>query len=350
LPAPRRHYDGRRPPVSGAVRPWHVFVLAAGLGVVNAFDMPARQSLVFEMVGRADLANAIALNSSMFNGARVLGPSVAGVLVASIGEGWCFFVNGVSFLAVIGGLLAMRLPARDRPPPASRPLAHAAEGFRFVAGAAPVRAILLFLAFVTIAGMPYAVLMPIFAAGVLHAGARGLGLLMAAAGLGALGGALALASRDSVHGLGRWIAVAGGAFGVALVLFSLSRALWLSALLLVPVGGAVMVQLASSNTLVQTMTPDPLRGRVMAVYTMVIIGMAPLGALIAGAAASRIGAPATVAAGGFAIMAAAAVFASRLPDLGQETRRLVLSGVLASGEPQEAPYPTAAPAPPADAR
>jgi MFS family permease len=321
--------------LTGHVSPWHVYALAAALAVVNAFDIPTRQAFVVEMVGRQDLANAIALNSSMFNGARVLGPAVAGTVVASIGEGWCFFVNGVSFIAVIAGLLAIKLTKRPRPAPAVRPLAHAAEGFRFVARTAPVRALMLLLGVVSVTGMPYAVLMPVFADEVLHAGARGLGVLMGASGVGALAGALALASRESVRGLGRWIAVAAASFGVALVLFSLSRTLWLSVLLLVPVGGAVMVQMASSNTLVQTMTPDGLRGRVMAVYAMTFMGGAPLGALLAGAAASRIGAPATVAAGGLASMVAAYFFATRLPALREEAQRLVVSAQLAGGDPAD---------------
>jgi len=301
--------------LSGHVRPWHVFALASTLGVVNAFDIPARQAFVVEMVGKPDMGNAIALNSSMFNGARILGPSVAGVLVASIGEGWCFAANGVSFLAVIAGLAAMRLPKFEPKPMSSRPLAHAAEGFRFVARTPPVRAVLLLLGVISVMGMPYAVLMPIFADRLLHAGARGLGILMGSSGVGALVGALLLARRESAHGLGRWIATAAGSFGVALVLFSLSRSLWLSAALLVPVGGSMMMQMAASNTLVQTMTPDSLRGRVMAVYAMTFMGMAPMGALLAGAAAQRIGAPATVAAGGVVSVLGALVFAARLPSL-----------------------------------
>ena len=301
--------------LSGHVRPWHVFALASTLGVVNAFDIPARQAFVVEMVGKPDMGNAIALNSSMFNGARILGPSVAGVLVASIGEGWCFAANGVSFLAVIAGLAAMRLPKFEPKPMSSRPLAHAAEGFRFVARTPPVRAILMLLGVISVMGMPYAVLMPIFADRLLHAGARGLGILMGSSGVGALMGALLLARRDSVQGLGRWIAAAAGSFGVALVLFSFSRSLWLSAALLVPVGGSMMMQMAASNTLVQTMTPDTLRGRVMAVYAMTFMGMAPLGALLAGAAAQRIGAPATVAAGGVVSVMGALVFATLLPSL-----------------------------------
>ncbi len=319
----------------GLVRTWHVFVLASALGVVNAFDIPARQAFVVEMVGKEDMGNAIALNSSMFNGARILGPSVAGLLVASIGEGWCFAANGASFLAVIAGLAAMRLPEFVPRPVSARPLAHAAEGFRFVARTPPVRAILLLLGVVSVTGMPYAVLMPIFADQLLHAGARGLGILMGSSGVGALGGALVLASRHGAQGLGRWVATAAGAFGAALVLFSLSRSLWLSAVLLVPVGASMMTQMAASNTLVQTMTPDNLRGRVMAVYAMTFMGMAPMGALLAGAAAHRIGAPATVATGGVVSILGALVFASRLPSLRVRARELIVSEQLAGGDPAD---------------
>jgi MFS family permease len=309
--------------LTGHVRVWEIFALAAALGIVNAFDIPTRQSFIVEMVGKEDLGNAIALNSSMFNGARVLGPSVAGFLVATIGEGWCFFVNGVSFLAVIGGLLAIHAPRREIPPLTISPLAHAAEGFRFVAGAGPVRAILLLLAVVSIMGMPYTVLMPVIAQDVLHGGAKELGVLTGASGLGALAGALLLAGRKGVRGLGRWIAAAAATFGAALVLFSLSRSLWLSAALLVPIGGAQMVQMASSNTMLQTMAPDALRGRVIALYAMTFMGMAPLGALLAGALAGHFGAPLTVAVGGAISVVAAVFFASRIPALREQARALV---------------------------
>ena len=296
----------------GIVRPWEIFALAAVLGVVNAFDIPARQVFVVELVGRDDLMNAIALNSSMFNGARVIGPAIAGILVGAIGEGWCFFANGVSFLAVIGSLAAMRLPAVTAPPRDASALAHIVEGFRFVARARAIRALLLLLGLVSLSAMPYVVLMPVFADTILHGGARALGLLMGASGLGALLGGLALAARRELRGLGRWIAVSCAAFGVCLMLFALSRSFWLSTALLVPTGLFMMVQMAGSNTLVQSMAPDALRGRVMAVYSMMFMGMAPFGALLSGALASRIGAPATVAAGGAACLAGSIVFATRL--------------------------------------
>jgi MFS family permease len=319
---------------TGRVQVWHVFVLASCLGVVNAFDIPARQAFVVEMVGREDLLNAIALNSSMFNGARVIGPAVAGLLVAAVGEAWCFLLNGISYLAVIGGLLMMRVTTRRRSQPGS-PLRDTLEGFRFVAHTAPVRALLVLLGVISFAGMPYAVLMPVFAEEILHGGARGLGILMAASGLGALGGALSLAGRRGVRGLGAWVGWAAGAFGVALAMFSFSRSFWLSVALLVPVGFSLMVQMAASNTLIQAMVPDGLRGRVMSVYSMMFLGMAPFGGLSAGYMAERIGAPATVAAGGVVCVIAAAVFRMRLPKLRGEARELIVAQGLAAGDPPQ---------------
>ena len=220
--------------LTGRVHVWHVFALAACLGVVNAFDIPARQAFLVDMVGRDDLMNAISLNSSMVNGARIVGPAVAGVMVAAVGEGWCFLINGVSYTAVIAGLLMMNVPAR-RPRAGGRPspVHETIEGFRFVARTAPIRALLVLLGLISFAGMPYAVLMPVFAESILHGGARGLGLLMGASGCGALAGALSLASKRGVRGLGSWVVVSATGFGAALMLFSLSRSFWLSALLLV---------------------------------------------------------------------------------------------------------------------
>ncbi|HTQ42199.1 MAG TPA: MFS transporter [Polyangiaceae bacterium] len=293
----------------GVVRPWHVFVLAAALGTVNAFDIPTRQAFVVEMVGKEDLGNAIALNSSIFNGARVVGPAVAGLLVAVVGEGWCFFGNAVSFIAVIASLLAMSVPERVLPPPPENPLAHAAEGIRYVARTPEARAIMLLLGMVALSGIPYVVLMPIFAAEVLHGGPKALGTLMGATGGGALVGALLLAARSGVHGMERLVHMSATVFGMALVFFAASRTMWLSVALLVPAGAGLIVQNATSNTLIQEMVPDELRGRVMAVYAMVFMGMAPLGALLAGAFAQRVGAPWTVAGGGLLCTAAAQVFA-----------------------------------------
>ena len=321
--------------LTGLVQVWHIFVLAALLGVVNAFDIPGRQAFLVDMVGKEDLMNAIALNSSMFNGARIIGPAIAGILVARIGEGWCFFSNGVSYIAVIIGLFLMRVA-----PPAYRraeasPLAHIIEGFRFVRQTAPIRAILLLLGLVSLVAMPYTVLMPIFADRILHGGARALGTLMGATGVGALLGALTLASKTGVRGLGRWVAFACAGFGASLILFAFSRNLWLSVLLLLPVGFCMMLQMASSNTLIQTMVPDHLRGRVMAVYSMMFMGMAPFGAFFAGALADRLGAPVTVAMGAVAALGGAALFYLRLPNFRVEARRLIVAQAMAGGEPPE---------------
>ena len=311
-----------------------IFVLASLLGVVNAFDIPGRQAFLVEMVGREDLMNAIALNSSMFNGARIIGPAIAGVLVAKIGEGWCFFANSVSYIAVITGLLMMRVAARKRGPQAS-PLAHMLEGFRFVRHTAPIRAILLLLGLVSLVAMPYTVLMPIFADRILHGGARGLGILMGATGVGALLGALTLATRTGVRGLGRWVMLSCGGFGISLVAFALSRYFWLSAALLVPVGFCMMLQMSSSNTLIQAMVPDELRGRVMSVYSMMFMGMAPMGALFGGALAEHLVAPVTVVIGAFAAIGGAALFGSRLPRLRVEARRLIVAQGMVGGEPAQ---------------
>jgi MFS family permease len=320
--------------LGGVVRVWHIMVLAALLGVVNAFDIPARQAFIVEMVGKEDLMNAIALNSSMFNGARIIGPAIAGVLVASIGEGWCFFANAVSYIAVIVGLLLMQVE-RVRRVHESSPLEHIIEGFRFVRHTMPIRDLLLLLGLVSLVGMPYSVLMPIFADKILHSGARGLGILMGATGVGALIGALMLAAKSGVRGLGRWVAVSTAAFGITLIVFSWSRVFWISTLVLVPVGLAMMVEMASSNTLIQAMVPDELRGRVMAVYSMMFMGMAPLGALFAGVLADRLGASLTVSIGAVACLAGAAIFWRRLPALRVEARQLIIAQAAAGGEPAE---------------
>jgi MFS family permease len=319
--------------LTGRVTVWEVVVLAALMGAVNAFDIPARQAFLVDMVGREDLMNGIALNSSMFNGARVIGPSIAGILVASIGEGWCFAANSISYIAVIAGLLLMRV---NRAPVEVRrvsPFEHIVEGFRFVWNTGPIRALLLLLGLVSLVAMPYSVLMPIFAAKILHGDARTLGVLMGATGVGALGGALTLASRSGVKGLGRWVAVACASFGTALILFSFSRWYFLSVALLVPVGFAMMVQMASSNTLIQAMVPDRLRGRAMAVYSMMFMGMAPMGALLSGWSADHIGAQWTLALGGVGAIIGAGLFARNLPKIRVEARQLIIAQGMAGGEP-----------------
>jgi MFS family permease len=322
--------------LAGRIQVWHLFVLSSLLGIVNAFDIPARQSFIVEMVGKQDLMNAIALNSSMFNGARILGPAIAGVLVASIGEGWCFFANAVSYIAVLAGLLMMHVQARRTAGTSASPLKHLMEGFRYARHTLPIRSLLLLLGLVSITGMPFAVLMPIFADRILHGGARGLGLLMGATGIGALLGALTLAAKKGLKGLPVWVLRAAGGFGLSLILFSFSRSFWLSFLLLIPAGFSMMTQMAVSNTLIQSMVPDQLRGRVMSLHSMMFMGVAPIGALFAGAMANKIGAPWTVALGGIGCLIGAAVFGSQLTVMRAETRELILAQQMAGGTPAQA--------------
>jgi MFS family permease len=293
-----------------------ILVLSALQGVINAFDTPARQAFVVEMVeDRADLANAIALNSSMVNGARLVGPSVAGVLIAAAGEGWCFLVDGVSYLAVIGSLVMMRLGAAPPRRPEKHALQELRDGVRYAFGFAPIRSVLLLLALVSLMGMPYTVLMPVMASGVLHGGPHALGFLMGATGVGALGGAVYLASRRSVLGLGRVVPAAATLFGAGLIAFSLSRSIALSLVLMVVTGSGFMVQLASSNTIIQTIVREEMRGRVMAFYTMAFMGTAPFGSLLAGGLAARVGAPRTLLVGGCACILGGALFGLHLPRL-----------------------------------
>jgi MFS family permease len=319
--------------LSGYVEVRHLFVIASISGVINAFDIPTRQSFVVEMVGKEDLLNAIALNSSMFNGARIVGPAIAGILVAAVGEAWCFFGNAVSYIAVITGLLMMRIEPKEIAQTAGSALEKIREGFAFVIETKPVRALILLLGLVSLMGMPYAVLMPIFADQILNGGVRGLGILMGASGSGALIAALTLASRKSVKGLGLWVVVSSGLFGTFLILFSLSTSFWLSAVLLVPVGFSMMIQMSSSNTLVQAMVPDELRGRVMAVYSMMFMGMAPFGALLSGSLAEKFGAPMTVAIGGAICIAGSIFFGWKLPKLRDEARRIIVALQMTGGEP-----------------
>lgn len=317
------------------VQVFHVFLLAALLGLVNAFDIPARQAFVVEMVGKEDLTNAIALNSSMVNGARIVGPAIAGILVAWIGEGWCFLLNAVSYVAVIVGLLMMRVTPPARAALRASAVADIIEGFRFVGGSPPVRALMLLLGVVSLTGIPYAVLMPVFADQILHRGSSGLGILMGASGFGAFLGAFSLAVRRGWRGLGTWVAYSSAGFGAALIAFAYSPSFWLSVLLLLPVGFSMMVEMASSNTLLQVMVPDELRGRVMAVYSMMFMGMAPFGALLAGGLAGRWGAPRTVALGGALCIVGAAVFRWRLPRLRSHARQLIVALQSTAGSPPE---------------
>jgi len=307
--------------LSGVVTVWHVILLSVFLGLVNAFDVPARQAFLIQMVeGRESLASAIGLNSSMFNGARLVGPAIAGVLIAAAGEWLCFLVNAVSYVAVLAALMAMRLapPARAKPP--RHVLDELREGFAYAFGFLPIRALLSLLAVVSLAVMPLAVLMPVFAKEVLQGGPGTLGMLTAAVGMGALGGALVLASRKSVLGLGRQIAWASSLVGLGLIAFSFSAVLWLSLVLLAMTGFAMMMETAASNTILQTIVEDDKRGRVMSLYAMAFLGTAPLGSLLAGSLASRIGAVHTVQLFGAVCLAGSLLFARRLPALRKVVR------------------------------
>lgn len=295
--------------LSGVVVVWHIVVLATILGTITGFDTPARQALLVELVeGPEDLANAIALNSSFFNAARLIGPAVAGVLIAAVGEGVVFAADAVSYIAVLAGLFALRLPARPHSPERPPLMRTLREGFGYAFGSPPIRSILMLLAMLSLLGMPYVVLMPIFASDVLQGGPGMLGFLVSAAGLGALGGALYLAVRPTVQGLGKVIVNSAVIFGVALIAFSLSRSQWLSGLVLLAAGFGLMAATASSNTILQTIVDDDKRGRIMSLYTMAFMGMAPFGGLLAGVLASKIGAAHTVLIGGFAVLATAAWF------------------------------------------
>lgn len=323
--------------LTGRIEVWQIFALSALLGLTNAFDIPTRQAFIVDIVKREDLTNAIALNSSMFNGARIVGPAVAGLLVASVGEGWCFAINAVSYVAVLTGLALIKIERQKKVPLPGSAVSNIIEGFKFVATTSPVRSLLLLLGVVSLMGSPYAVLMPIFADRILEGGADGLGILMGASGVGALAGALALAARKSMRGLGRWIALASAGFGTSLILFSFSRSFWLSAGFLVPAGFAMMIQMAASNTLVQSMIPDNLRGRVMAVYSMMFMGMAPLGAIFAGTVAEIIGAPYTVSIGGAVCVAGAIIFGLNLSEFRHEAREIIIALNMASGSPVDRP-------------
>ena len=320
--------------LAGIITVTEILALQVVQGIINAFDTPARQTFVVEMVtDRADLPNAIALNSSMVNASRIIGPSVGGIMIAAVGEGWCFALDAVSYLAVIASLLAMRLEKFSPPAANTRMLDELRTGFRYVTRFPPVRDSLLLLALVATMGMPYNVLMPAIAASVLHGGPHTLGYLMTAVGVGALGGAFYLASRRSVLGLGRVMVTATATFGVGLIAFSFSRVLWLSLLLLPFVGAGMMVVMASTNTILQTIVEDDMRGRVMSFYTMAFLGTAPLGSLLAGFAADHIGPTYTVTLGGVACALAAVVFAARLPRLRVHVRPIYIErGILAAAE------------------
>lgn len=326
---------------TGVVTVWHLIVLSTLLGLVNSFDIPVRQSFVVEMLdSRADLPNALALNSFLVNATRMVGPSLAGFLIGLVGEGICFLLNGITFVAVIAALAAMKVRPALRNARNGRVLHNLREGLAYTAGSPPIRSILLLLATFSLLGMPYSVLMPVFAKDILRGGPETLGFLMAATGVGALAGALFLASRKSVQGHARVMTLAVILFGTAVIAFSLSRTIWLSLALLVGVGFGAMLQLVASNTLLQTIVDDDKRGRVMSFYTVCFMGMGPFGSLLAGGVASRFGAPWALAIGGAGVILAAAVFSSRLSAIVQAVQR-----VLAREPSVPARLPEAPPAP-----
>ena len=312
--------------LSGWIQPAHIILLGFVLGLVSAFDMPARQALVHKMVAAEDLANAVALNSSMINAARIIGPGVAGLVVAKLGEGACFLINAISYLAVIVALLAMRLARENKTDIKHLSLGRSlAAGLRYTFTTAPIRDVLLLLGVVGVLGMPYITLMPVFASDVHKSGADALGLMMGAVGLGALIGALSLAWRKSVIGLGRVIAISTLGFGLALIAFTLAKPFWLSLLILTAVGMGWMVLIAASNTALQTLAEDAMRGRVMSLFSMMLVGMAPFGSLLAGWFADRVGAPWVVAAGGAGCAVGGILFATQLPRIRQAARPILVA-------------------------
>jgi MFS family permease len=295
---------------------WQVMILATLLGVASAFDIPTRQAFVVEMVGKDDLMNAIALNSSLFNAARVIGPALAGVLIGVVGIAWCYFLNGLSYIAVIWSLLSIRLPPHQPRP--TQPSAW--TGFReilaFLAGDRRLRTLVVLTATLSVFGFPYISMMPVFARNVLHRGAGGYGALTASIGLGAMLGALAIAvSARRIRARGRLMLTGGTVFGILLVLFAASRSFWLSLALLALAGCAMIVNNALTNTLLQTAVPDHLRGRIMGFYSFVFVGMAPFGAFFFGLAAEHWGAPLAVGAGGVIVTVAVLVAGWRVPEL-----------------------------------
>jgi len=311
---------------TGAVRPWHLLVLAFMLGLSYAFEIPARQALLGEIAG-PDMPNALALNSSIVNGARIAGPALAGWLVAAVGEGWCFALNALSFLGTLRALWVMDVP--DRPRPAAAAGSHLREGLAYAWRTPMVRALLALVAASSIFGMAYLALLPVFAAEVLGGGARLFGVLQACTGAGALAGALALLARSGVKGLGRQVALGASALGLGLAIFSLSRVALLSGAALAVVGVGYITQMAGAMTLLQALAPEEMRGRVMGLFSTLFVGMSPFGALAGGFLAERFGAPRTLLAGSLAVLAASLAFHAALPRL-----RRTVAGLHAAPSPR----------------
>jgi MFS family permease len=305
--------------LSHVVTLWEIIALTALQGLINAFDMPGRQSFLVQMVDdRNDLSNAIAINSSMANGARLIGPAIAGLVIGAVGEGWCFLIDGISYLAVIASLLLMRIRPLDSRRSTASMLDQIREGWDYVRAFQPIRTILLLFSLISLMGYPYAVLMPVFAAQVLHGGAYTLGWLTTASGVGALISALSLAVRKSVLGLTRMLQIASAMLGGALILFGLSHTLWLSLALMVFVGFGLMQGAAASNTIIQSLVPEDKRARAMSYYTMAFFGAAPFGSLLAGSLAHWIGAPYTVMVTGTFCIAGSLWFTLKLPKISEQ--------------------------------
>ena len=303
---------------TGVIAVWQVLVLATVLGIASAFDIPMRQSFIVEMVGKDDLMNAIALNSSLFNGARVIGPAIAGVLIGAVGIAWCYFLNGLSYIAVIAGLLMMRLPPVARPPRTTSSWHGFREVLSYLKSDRRIRALMMLTAILSVFGFPYIAMMPVFARDVLHRGAAGYGALTSSIGIGAVIGALGIALASArIRARGRLMLVGGTAFGILLILFSASRVLALSMVLLALAGCAMIVNNSITNTLLQTAAPDHLRGRIMGFYSFVFVGMAPFGAFLFGLVAEHVGVPHTLAAGGAIVALAVVITAIRVPELRQ---------------------------------
>ena len=294
------------------IKTWHLILIAFFVGIVNAFDVPIRQAFFVHMVGKDDLPNAIALNSSIFNGARVIGPAIAGFTIVLVGEGWCFFLNALSFVAVIIALLMMRIPRAESRSTGESPVRSFIEGFLFAMNDIPIRSALFLLTVLALFGLQYSVFLPIYASDILHGGARTLGLLMSSAGVGAVLGALQFAARTEYKGLARWIASTCTACAIGLLVFSFATSFWLCATVLFVVGFAATSQMAATNTIIQQRVPDELRSRLMAVYATMFMGVMPLGALIAGVVAKHIGAPHTMLIFGVAVLTGCVVFIVRV--------------------------------------
>ncbi len=320
--------------LTGTIEVWHIIVLSTFLGVINAFDMPTRQSFIVQIIDKAeDLGNAIALNSFMFNGARLVGPSIAGLLIGYLGEGICFLLNGISFIGIIIALLAMKVPKREKVVRTSRLWQDLQEGYSYAFGFAPIRYILLQVGLMSFMGLSYVVLMPIFARDILQGGPHTLGFLMAASGIGALIGSIYLASRRTILGLGRLIAYASGIFGIGIIAFSLSKMLIVSLCMMFMMGFGMIVQMASSNTILQSIVEEDKRGRVMSIYATAFIGMAPLGNLFTGALASWIGAPDTLIISGATCIIGSLIFALKLPQIRKQVRPIYIKmGVISELE------------------